>query len=217
MKNKRKNVRETALEILETIEKNQSYSNLLLNNAINKNEIDKKDIGLLTELTYGTLQRKMTLDYFLSPFLTKNKKMESWVRQLLRLTLYQMVYLDRIPDRAAIFEAVEIAKERGHKGIASLVNGVLRTMQREGLPSLNDVSDPIERLSLETSHPEWLVTRWVNQFGYDKTKEMCEINLTAPLQTARVNLTKISRDECISLLEEDGLQIEKSSIIPEAI
>ena len=74
MKNKRKNVRETALEILETIEKNQSYSNLLLNNAINKNEIDKKDIGLLTELTYGTLQRKMTLDYFLSPFLTKNKK-----------------------------------------------------------------------------------------------------------------------------------------------
>ncbi len=110
MKNKRKNVRETALEILETIEKNQSYSNLLLNNAINKNEIDKKDIGLLTELTYGTLQRKMTLDYFLSPFLTKNKKMESWVRQLLRLTIYQMVYLDKIPDRAAIFEAVEIAK-----------------------------------------------------------------------------------------------------------
>jgi transcription termination factor NusB len=117
MKNKRKNVRETALEILETIEKNQSYSNLLLNNAINKNEIDKKDIGLLTELTYGTLQRKMTLDYFLSPFLTKNKKMESWVRQLLRLTLYQMVYLDKIPDRAAIFEAVEIAKRLGHKGI----------------------------------------------------------------------------------------------------
>ena len=64
MNNKRKNVRETALEILDTIEKNQSYSNLLLNKAIKKNELDKKDIGLLTELTYGTLQRKMALDYF---------------------------------------------------------------------------------------------------------------------------------------------------------
>ena len=138
MINKQKNVRETALEILETIEKNQSYSNLLLNNAINKNEIDKKDIGLLTELTYGTLQRKMTLDYFLSPFI-KNKKMESWVRQLLRLTLYQMVYLDKIPDRAAIFEAVEIAKKKGHKGISGLVNGVLRSVQREGFPSFNEI------------------------------------------------------------------------------
>ena len=148
MKNKRKNVRETALEILETIEKNQSYSNLLLNNAINKNEIDKKDIGLLTELTYGTLQRKMTLDYFLSPFLTKNKKMESWVRQLLRLTIYQMVYLDKIPDRAAIFEAVEIAKRLGHKGISGLVNGVLRSIQREGLPSFEEIENPLEKLSL---------------------------------------------------------------------
>ena len=128
-----------------------------------------------------------------------------------------MVYLDRIPDRAAIYEAVEIAKKRGHKGIASLVNGVLRSIQREGLPSLKEVSDPIERLAIETSHPEWLVTRWVNQFGYDKTKEMCEINLTAPMQTARVNLTKISRDECIALLEEEGFQIEKSPVIPEAI
>ena len=135
--NKRKNVRETALEILEMIEKNQSYSNLLLNNSIKKNELDKKDIGLLTELTYGTLQRKMALDYYLSPFLASNKKLESWVRQLLRLTIYQMVYLDKVPDRAAIYEAVEIAKRRGHKGIASLVNGVLRSMQREGLPSFD--------------------------------------------------------------------------------
>ena len=169
MKNKRKNVRETALEILETIEKNQSYSNLLLNNAINKNEIDKKDIGLLTELTYGTLQRKMTLDYFLSPFLTKNKKMESWVRQLLRLTIYQMVYLDKIPDRAAIFEAVEIAKRLGHKGISGLVNGVLRSIQREGLPSFEEIENPMERLSIQTSHPLWLVKRWVDQFGFEET------------------------------------------------
>jgi 16S rRNA (cytosine967-C5)-methyltransferase len=217
MTNKRKNVREAAMDLLENIEKNQSYSNLLLNSTIEKNKLSTVDIGLLTELTYGTLQRRMALDYFLKPFIKNSKKTESWVHQLLRITLYQMVYLDKIPDRAAIYEAVEIAKKRGHKGIAGMVNGVLRNIQRQGLPSLDEVSDPIERLSIETSHPEWLVQRWVSQFGFDRTKEMCEINLTAPLQTARVNLTKTTVRECIEDLDEEGFLIEKSPIIPEAI
>jgi len=216
-KTKKKNVRETALELLETVEKNQSYSNLLLNSVIKKNELDPKDIGLLTELTYGTLQRRMSLDFFLQPFLNNVKKLESWVRQLLRLTIYQMVYLDKIPDRAAIFEAVEIAKNRGHKGIAGMVNGVLRSIQRQGLPSLETIIDPIERLAIETSHPVWLVKRWVEQLGFERTKEMCELNLTAPLQTARVNLTKISRVDCLTKLSEEGFQVEASPVIQEAI
>ncbi|MCM3689926.1 16S rRNA (cytosine(967)-C(5))-methyltransferase RsmB [Neobacillus niacini] len=217
MTNKKKNVREAAMDLLDTIEKNQSYSNLLLNTTIEKNKISSLDIGLLTELTYGTLQRRMALDFFLKPFIKNSKKLEKWVLQLLRITLYQMVYLDKIPDRAAIFEAVEIAKKRGHKGISGMVNGVLRSIQREGIPSLDVISDPIERLSIETSHPEWLVKRWVSQFGMERTKEMCEVNLTAPLQTARVNLTKTTIRECIEDLDEEGFQIEKSPIIPEAI
>ncbi|MED3552239.1 16S rRNA (cytosine(967)-C(5))-methyltransferase RsmB [Cytobacillus praedii] len=216
-KERKKNVRETALDLLEAIEKNQAYSNLLLNNAIKKNEINQKDIGLLTELTYGTLQRRMSLDFYLQPFLKGNKKVESWVKQLLRLTLYQMVYLDKIPDRAAIFEAVEIAKQKGHKGISGMVNGVLRNIQRQGLPSIETLEDPIERLSIETSHPRWLVKRWVDQLGFDQAKQMCEINLTAPLQTARVNLTKITRENCILKLTEEGFQVEASPMIPEAI
>lgn len=211
------NVREGALRILEQIEKNQSYSNLLLNNEIKKNQINSKDIGLLTELVYGTLQRRMTLDFYLQPFLKKARKLESWVRQLLRLTVYQMVYLDKIPDRAAIYEAVEMAKRRGHKGISSMVNGVLRSIQREGVPSLEDISDPVERLSISTSHPSWLVQRWVNQLGYERAKEMCEMNLTAPLQTARINTTKTNRKACMEMLQEEGYQVEASSVIPEAI
>ncbi|MFE8695232.1 16S rRNA (cytosine(967)-C(5))-methyltransferase RsmB [Cytobacillus sp. FJAT-53684] len=214
---KKKNVRETALDLLESVEKNQSYSNLLLNNAIKKNEINQKDIGLLTELTYGTLQRKMSLDFFLQPFLKGNKKIETWVKQLLRLTLYQMVYLDKIPDRAAIFEAVEIAKKRGHKGISGMVNGVLRNIQRQGLPSLDSLNDPNERLAIETSHPLWLVKRWVDQLGFEQTKQMCELNLTAPLQTARVNLTKTTIDDCLAQLAEEGFEVEGSPAIPEAI
>jgi len=216
-KGKKKNVRETALQLLETIEKNQSYSNLLLNNAIRNNSINAKDIGLLTELTYGTLQRKMSLDFYLQPFLKANKKIEPWVKQLLRLTLYQMVYLDKIPDRAAIFEAVEIAKKRGHKGISGMVNGVLRNIQRQGLPSMEEITDPIERLAIRSSHPVWLVKRWTEQFGLEKTAEMCELNLIAPMQTARVNLTKTTRQECLNLLAEEGFQAEPSPVIPEAI
>lgn len=158
MANKKKNVRESALEILEAIEKNQAYSNLLLNHVIQRNSISGPDIGLLTEITYGTIQRKFTLDYFLKPFI--NKKIETWVQILLRLSLYQMVYLDKIPDRAVIYEAVEIAKKRGHRGISGMVNGILRAVQRKGLPSLEEIHNPIEKISIETSHPKWMVKRY---------------------------------------------------------
>jgi 16S rRNA (cytosine967-C5)-methyltransferase len=217
MKENKKNVREAALEILEAIDKNQAYSNLLLNKTIEKNQIERRDVGLLTELIYGTLQRKMTLDYFLEPFLKNSKKIEGWVVNLLRLTLFQMIYLDKIPDRAAIFEAVEIAKKRGHKGISGMVNGVLRNIQRNPLRDFAAIKDPLERLAMETSHPLWLVKRWVSQLGFDKTKQMCELNLTAPLQTARVNTTKISREELLTRLEQEGFSIEASPVIPVAI
>ncbi|KQL54680.1 16S rRNA methyltransferase [Heyndrickxia shackletonii] len=211
----KKNVREAALDILEAIEKHQSYSNLLLNQVIEKNHITGPDVRLLTELTYGTLQRKLTLDYYLKPFL--QKKVENWVLNLLRLSLYQMLYLDKIPDRAILFEAVEIAKRRSHRGISGMVNGVLRAIQRKGVPSLDNIKDPVERLSIETSHPKWLVQRWTEQFGFDKTKKMCETNLIAPLQTARVNLTRSSREEVITLLENEGFIVQESPILSEAI
>ncbi|HEY4552861.1 MAG TPA: 16S rRNA (cytosine(967)-C(5))-methyltransferase RsmB [Bacillaceae bacterium] len=215
MNKAKKNVREAALEILESVDKHQSYSNLLLNQVIGKYGISGPDAALLTELAYGTIQRSMTLDYYLQPFL--KKKVEHWVRLLLRLSLYQMVYLDKVPDRAAIHEAVEIAKKRGHRGIAGLVNGVLRSVQREGLPDLGSIKSPIKRLAIETSHPLWLVERWAVQFGAEKTREMCEENLLAPVQTARVNRTKATREQVIRALEVEGVQVLASTVMPEAI
>jgi 16S rRNA (cytosine967-C5)-methyltransferase len=215
MSKKQKSVREAALDVIEAVEKNQSYSNLLLNSVIEKNELPSKDIGLLTELTYGTIQRKLTLDYYLAPFI--KGKLDEWVRHLLRLSLYQIVYLDRIPDRAVLHEAVEIAKKRGHKGISGLVNGVLRSIQRKGIPSLEEIKDPIERVSIETSHPFWLVKRWEEQFGLDKTREMCEMNLVAPKQTARVNTTKLTRKELIHNLSGIGVEVKASPVTEEAV
>ncbi|WP_108669746.1 16S rRNA (cytosine(967)-C(5))-methyltransferase RsmB [Peribacillus acanthi] len=217
MKKTKLSVRELALDLLESVEKNQSYSNLVLNNYINKNELNSLDAGLLTEITYGTIQRKYTLDYYLKPFVQNSKKVQSWVLNLLRLSLYQMIYLEKVPDHAILFEAVEIAKKRGHKGITSMVNGVLRNVQRKGVPSLEEIEDPIERISIATSHPLWLVERWSNQFGIDKTKQMCEMNLTAPLQTARVNLTITNRERVIEDLKAEGYEVVESQIVPEGI
>lgn len=211
------NVREVALEILISIEKNQSYSNLLLNKSIETHKLNPKDTGLLTELVYGTIQRRDALDYFMDPFLKKKNKIEKWVKNLLRLSLYQMVYLDRIPERAAIFEAVEIAKRKGHKGISSMVNGVLRSIQREGVPSLDEIKDPVERIAVETSHPVWLVKRWADQMGIEEARRMCEENLRPPAQTARANTSKLSPEQLIDRLASEGFEAEKGILSFDAI
>lgn len=214
---KKKNVREVALDILTAVEKNQAYSNLSLNHAIKENDLSGKDVGLLTELTYGTIQHQLTLDYYVAPFLKNPKKIESWVLLLIKMSVFQMIYLDRVPERAAIHEAVEIAKKRAHRGVASLVNGVLRSIQREGVPSLGEIKDPIQRISISTSHPVWLVEKWVEQFGLEETEKMCRENLQAPIQTGRVNLTKTNREDLIEKLTSEGFLVEPSLLIPEGI
>lgn len=211
----KQNVRELALDGLMQVEKSGAYSNLLLNNLIEKNNIDKKDVGLLTEIVYGTIQRRDTLDYYLQPFL--RKKVEPWVKVLLRFSLYQMLYLDRVPERAAIHEAVEIAKKRGHKGISGMVNGVLRSIQREGVPSLDEIKNEEQRLAIATSHPEWLVKEWIDEYGIDTVQKMCEVNLLPPVPTARVNVSKTSVEEMLQTLEAEGIEAKHGDLAEDAI
>ncbi|TSI11457.1 16S rRNA (cytosine(967)-C(5))-methyltransferase RsmB [Lysinibacillus sp. BW-2-10] len=209
------NVRDAALTILLAVDKNQAYSNLLLNQTINKYKIEAKDRALLTEITYGTLQHKYTLDFYLEPFI--RGKIDLWVRWLLRLSVYQIVYLNRVPDHAAVNEAVEIAKRRGHKGIASTVNGILRSILRQGIPSIDEITDPIKRLAIKTSHPEWLVQRFIEAYGVEKTTEMLHENNMPPIQTVRVNTTKATVEEVLALLEKEQIEAKQSNVMPECI
>ncbi|WP_286926177.1 MULTISPECIES: 16S rRNA (cytosine(967)-C(5))-methyltransferase RsmB [Lysinibacillus] len=209
------NVRDAALSILLAIDKNQAYSNLLLSETIKRHKIEAKDRALLTEITYGTLQYKMTLDYYLEPFIRGS--VDLWVRWLLRLSLYQIHYLTRIPPHAAVNEAVEIAKRRGHQGIASMVNGILRSILRQGVASTDEIKDPIERLAIETSHPEWLVQRFVDNYGMEVATEMLQENNVPPVQTVRVNTTKVNVEEAITSLEAEGLTAKKSDMMPECL
>lgn len=212
-----KNVRELALEALLNVEKKQAYSNLLVNNYLDSGKLNKKDAGLFTEIVYGTIQRTMTIDYYLTPYIKKQKKLEDWVKVLLRLTLYQMLYLDKVPERAAIYEAVEIAKKKGHKGVASVVNGVLRSIQRQGVTDLEAMENDVERISIATSHPRWMVEKWVAQYGVENTERLCEMNLVPPSQTARVNTAKSSVEDVISMLKAQGFDVEKGEVAEESI
>jgi len=209
------NVRDAALSILLAVDKNQAYSNLLLNETIKRHKIEAKDRALLTELTYGTLQHKMTLDYYLEPFIRGS--IDHWVRWLLRISLYQMQYLTRIPAHAAVNEAVEIAKRRGHRGIASTVNGILRSVLRQGVPAITDIENPIERLAIETSHPIWLVQRFVDNYGLEVATGMLHENNVPPMQTVRVNTTKVTVEQAIAELEAEGLTAKQSEVIPECL
>lgn len=209
------NVRDAALSILMEINNNQAYSNLLLHRTIEKYNIEAKDRGLLTELTYGTLQHRMTLDYYLEPFV--RGKLDDWVRELLRMSLYQIVYLTKIPPHAVVNEAVKIAKRRGHKRIAPTVNGILRSILREGIRSLDQLEDGVAKIAIETSHPEWLIERWIELYGIEEATIMAHENNHPAAITVRVNTMKNTREEVIASLKEEGFEVSKGEVVPECL
>ncbi|MCM3512716.1 MULTISPECIES: 16S rRNA (cytosine(967)-C(5))-methyltransferase RsmB [Carnobacterium] len=216
-RNVKKTSRYLAMSILERTDKTGSYSNLLINEAIQKNKLNAADARLLTELVYGVLQRKLTLDFYLSPFLNEDKKIDAWVRNLLRLSIYQMIYLDKIPAHAILFEAVEVAKKKGHIGISKFINGVLRSAERKGFPDTETISDPIERLSIELSMPRWLVEKFTADIGLEETKHLGESLLRPSHSSARVNGKFLTVDEALEAMEEEGFDVRESVISPVGI
>jgi 16S rRNA (cytosine967-C5)-methyltransferase len=209
------NVRDAALSILMEINNNQAYSNLLLHRTIKKYNIETKDRALLTELTYGTLQHRMTLDYYLEPFV--RGKLDGWVRELLRMSLYQIVYLTKIPPHAVVHEAVEIAKRRGHKRIAPTVNGILRSVLRKGVRSLENLEDGVAKIAIETSHPEWLIERWIELYGEEDAIAMAHENNNPASVTMRVNTAKTTVDEAIAALKAEGIEVRRGEVVPESL
>src|SRR5699024_3258376 len=137
-------VRNAVIDLLLRIDK-RGYSHLLIDQAIKSHQHSTKDARLLTQIEYVTVQHQITYENYIIHYVKNNIKQQRWVSMLLRVSVYQMVYLDRVTDHAIIHEAVEIAKQRGHKGVASFVNGVLRNIQRKGVPNPQAIKDPIHR------------------------------------------------------------------------
>lgn len=128
-----------------------------------------------------------------------------------------MIYLDKIPAHAILFEAVEVAKKKGHIGISKFINGVLRSAERKGFPDTETISDPIERLSIELSMPRWLVEKFTADIGLEETKHLGESLLRPSHSSARVNGKFLTVDEALEAMEEEGFDVRESVISPVGI
>ena len=198
------NARAAALAVLSSVESG-AYSNIKLNQVLKQLQLSREDAALATEIAYGTLQRQNTLDWMLTPFVTRElSALDGWVRNLLRLSVYQLVYLDRIPDHAVVDEAVKLAKSCGNPGLGGFVNGVLRSFLRQ--PDRRKIPEDlplVQRLALEFSHPEWLVARWLKQYGQERTEAVLRENNSRPVQAVRVNALKSQRDDLLERLRQE--------------
>lgn len=219
-KTKKPNARNSALETLIEILEDGAHANIAVNKRLSQFPLKGPERGLFTELVYGVTRTRNTLDWVLAKFLKKD--LESFtpqIRNILRLGTYQLLYLDKIPAHAAINESVEQAKIYGHKGVAGLVNGVLRNLlrQKDGITFPSIESDPVKHISLKYSHPEWLVSRWIEEFGTDSTITLCQYNNSPANLAIRVNTLKTTREELYQNFLARGLKVIKSTIIPEGI
>ncbi|WP_349581961.1 16S rRNA (cytosine(967)-C(5))-methyltransferase RsmB [Leuconostoc citreum] len=195
------NPRVLAVQTLAKI-KNGAYSNLQLNQVIKKHALNDSDKRLLTTLVYGVIQHRLTFDYWLTPFI-KQKKIEPWVRELLYTALFQLQYLDKIPQHAIFNESIEVAKTLGHIGTAKFVTAILHNISRQGLLDINAIQNPIQRLSVGASLPVWLIETLVEQNGEAKTRQIIGSINDAPAQAIRVN-TVLSTDEAVEQALLDG-------------
>lgn len=212
------NPRDLAVSILESIDEG-AYSNLELNQVIQDASLSEVDKHLLTELVYGVLQHRLTLDFYLAKFLKRPEQTPRWVINLLRTAVFQMEFLDRVPTFAIFNETIEIAKRRGSDGVRKMVTGVLRSYQRQGKPSLEGITDPTQRLATEYSVAPWIVDQLMYELGEDKCRKvLASINQPAHLsvrvnpaeQSAASIRQKLAEEYAVqpSLVASDGLRLK---------
>jgi len=189
--------RNLALKVLEDVLVNQAYSNIALNKHLKGSQLSAADKGLVTELVYGTVTRKLTLEWYLSHFIEDRDKLDNWLYVLLLMSTYQLQYLDKVPDHAVVNEAVELAKFR-KKGSEKLVNAVLRRILREGLPDIASIKRKNKRDSIAYSLPVWLVSKLKEEYGEERSQAIFESLLKR--NKASIRVTDLSRKEEIKTL-----------------
>jgi len=199
--------REVALLTLNACERQGGWSDGVLKKQLAQSELDSRDAGLATQLCFGVLQNKLLLDFYLSKFSNiPLKRMESKVVQAMRIGLYQMLFLTRVPHSAAVNCSVELTRKHcKNPRAAGMVNGILRALERtiDRLPTI-PAEDEAEYLSILYSHPRWLVERWMEQLGRQETEQLLAANNAAPSITAQVNTCRISSAALMTRLSEVG-------------
>ena len=175
MKNKISPARISAFEILRRIETERAFSSILLPQYAEN--LSSQDRGLCYEITLGVLRKKLYLDRLIE-ILTNNKKLDSAIKTILEIGLYQLLFLDKIPAYSAINESVNLVQKAKKTSAKGLVNAVLRRASREKIDL--KFEDETEKISVETSHPRWLIEKWISNFGVEKTFQLAKANNEIP-------------------------------------
>ncbi len=194
--------------MLSRCERDGGYSNLVLDRELEKSELSAVDKALVAHLVFGVISRKITLDYYISKLsAVGGSKLEPQVKNILRMGLYQLIYMDRIPSHAAVNESVSLAPQRAKGFVNAMLRGYMR---RSGEIKLPD--DPIERMSVVQSMPVELCEKLISEYGYDRADRIfTALNQTPPL-TLRVNTLNTDRDSLIARFAENGIDAKASSL-----
>jgi 16S rRNA (cytosine967-C5)-methyltransferase len=208
--------REIALGILHQVDTRRAFADLQLNQALRDHDLDARDAAFVTELVNGTLRWRARLDWVLSRYLRNDlDDLPPWIRNGLRLALYQLLFLDRVPPHAVVDEAVKLARVYGHPGTAGLTNGVLRKILRDpaGVPDPEQViADPAEALAVAASHPQWLVDRWRRRLGDEEARALMMAENRPSGMSLRVHPGRTDRETLRRALAERGIETEPGAL-----
>lgn len=199
--------RELAINVLYKIENAESYSNIEIDKEFSKYDLESIDKALASELIYGVLTWKITIDEIIKMYSSiKLKKISCWILNILRIGIYQIAFLDRIPESAAVNESVKLAKKYGHEASSKFVNAILRKITKDEMDKLlNHLSNQMlmedEIISIITSHPLWLVDELLKEYDKKFVTELLNANNIKPKITLRTNILKTTRDELVKLLQ----------------
>lgn len=207
-----KSPRQAAFEALLKVQRDSAYSNLAVDAILKENEhFDERDKAFVCNLVYGTLDRLILIDYNLGLYLNQPvRKLKPELHTILRLGAYQILFLDKVPSRAAVSESVNLAKVNKSAFAASLVNAVLRRVSDNGLRLPEGDENSPEYLAIKYSCPEWLMAMWIDAYGIENAVQLAEKALEAPSVVVRINTTKTNAEDLIWRLAEDGVVAEKS-------
>lgn len=211
-----KSAREAALTVLERCRRNQAFSDALLGSTMQTAGLNAKDSALCTRLCYGVLQNMLLCDFYIDHFAVKAQKLEPKVRDILRLSVYQILFMDKIPPHAAVSEGVELCKKSGFARAGGLVNAVLHKIadNKEKLPPIPK-TDISEYLSIKYSTPIKLVRKLVSEFGTEFTEGLLRGNNEAAPLTIQVNTLKLGAAELSVLLEKKGIFVLPHDLLPD--
>ncbi len=211
--------RETAMKVLYAVHENGAYANVALVEAFRGARLDDLERRFATELVYGAVKAGDTLDWMIRQYTKRPlRKMTPYVRAVLRLGMFQLFFLDRIPPSAVCNEATELMKKYGHIGTARFVNAILRTATREPEKvRIEEGKDEAMYLSLALQHPVWLIRRWLRAFGREETERLCAYDNSPAQLSLRANFLRTTKEALMERLRGEGAEVRPSEWAPEGV